>query len=437
MKRILVIATVVVASLATNSHISASPSDSSEVSSSDDEDDLTVTLTILGDFTWYDPALCDEYPINCQGDPNNTAGGYHVPDWYGRGAACPSQLPIGQEFYAEGYGSYTCIDRGGSVTLSEDGLFKFDILHDSTYDPPARRTAPVTLTLDKSTIKKIMMVAPNPFVEPEIEFGCPATTCDEIFYTHNLRVTNPYTHETYTHVGTDYYTGDSGVGKVFAAAGGFVLSSDILDRPGNRCGGRIVIDHGYGWKTVYCHLTDRTVQEGDYVRIGDEIGNAGWSGYTLEGQHVHIELEHYEVNLNFQYYLGKSDTYIALTEPKLEAEIASLDLTMWEATEAPVKLETEDEVMTIPSESAKDSYEVETEMVAEVETMAIIQKESEEYHKSNEIEEKTTLLETVAEPNITKEIVTVMEESMIDTTDKSIGILPITIAIAADDKEAG
>ncbi|MCB1348000.1 MAG: M23 family metallopeptidase [Maritimibacter sp.] len=66
---------------------------------------------------------------------------------------------------------------------------------------------------------------------------------------------------------------------------------DLLD--GQECGNGVLIDHGDGWETQYCHLRDGSVAvaEGDRVARGDRIGLVGFSGHT-EFPHVHIGVRH-------------------------------------------------------------------------------------------------------------------------------------------------
>jgi murein DD-endopeptidase MepM/ murein hydrolase activator NlpD len=57
-------------------------------------------------------------------------------------------------------------------------------------------------------------------------------------------------------------------------------------------GRAVMIDHGYGFVTMYAHLTSSSVEVGDTVERGQVIGRLGSTGLST-GPHVH-----YEVHLN-------------------------------------------------------------------------------------------------------------------------------------------
>ncbi|TDL81853.1 M23 family metallopeptidase [Palleronia sediminis] len=92
---------------------------------------------------------------------------------------------------------------------------------------------------------------------------------------------------------------------VVAAAPGVVTGvrdgmADIaLDDPearpldGRDCGNGLVIDHGAGWETQYCHLMrdSLAVAAGDTVERGDRLGRVGLSGATTY-PHVHLSVRH-------------------------------------------------------------------------------------------------------------------------------------------------
>jgi hypothetical protein len=62
---------------------------------------------------------------------------------------------------------------------------------------------------------------------------------------------------------------------------------------GQECGNGVVLAHGDGWETQYCHLAKGSVRVkvGDTVRAGDPIGRVGLSGDT-EFPHLHVTARH-------------------------------------------------------------------------------------------------------------------------------------------------
>ena len=59
---------------------------------------------------------------------------------------------------------------------------------------------------------------------------------------------------------------------------------------GRDCGNAIILDHGNGWETQYCHLKEGSldVQRSMPVKAGDKIGEVGMSGRTVF-PHLHFE----------------------------------------------------------------------------------------------------------------------------------------------------
>ncbi|MGP6087253.1 M23 family metallopeptidase [Antarctobacter jejuensis] len=57
----------------------------------------------------------------------------------------------------------------------------------------------------------------------------------------------------------------------------------------NACGNAVLLDHGEGWRTLYCHmrLGSVAVEEGHIVQTGDVLGLVGLSGQT---NHPHLHL---------------------------------------------------------------------------------------------------------------------------------------------------
>ncbi len=60
---------------------------------------------------------------------------------------------------------------------------------------------------------------------------------------------------------------------------------------GRECGNGLVLDHGQGWETQYCHMRRGSVvvQKGDTVNRGQKLGLVGISGRT-QFPHVHLSV---------------------------------------------------------------------------------------------------------------------------------------------------
>lgn len=54
-------------------------------------------------------------------------------------------------------------------------------------------------------------------------------------------------------------------------------------------GKNVVIDHGYGYKTLYAHMSKVEVKVGDVVKRGEVIGKVGSTGLSTS-PHVHYEV---------------------------------------------------------------------------------------------------------------------------------------------------
>jgi len=101
-------------------------------------------------------------------------------------------------------------------------------------------------------------------------------------YFGSRRNFNNHTLDTY-HSGVDMI---ARVGTpVLASAPGRVAAASAFNIRGNV----IVIDHGRGVFTVYCHLSRFVAKEGDMVDTGEVIGYSGNTGRVL-GPHLHWEL---------------------------------------------------------------------------------------------------------------------------------------------------
>jgi len=71
---------------------------------------------------------------------------------------------------------------------------------------------------------------------------------------------------------------------VLAPAGGVARVGE-----GGPCGIHVVIRHGGGVETLYCHLSQALVADGQRVGSGQRIGSIGASGLAT-GPHLHFEV---------------------------------------------------------------------------------------------------------------------------------------------------
>jgi murein DD-endopeptidase MepM/ murein hydrolase activator NlpD len=95
--------------------------------------------------------------------------------------------------------------------------------------------------------------------------------------------TSPFTDTPVFHHGLDIIA-RMGV-QVRAAAAGKVVRSGYESLFGNV----VVLDHGYGYRSLYAHLGERMAAAGDLVQKGDPIGTVGDTGRTT-GPHLHFEV---------------------------------------------------------------------------------------------------------------------------------------------------
>ncbi len=98
---------------------------------------------------------------------------------------------------------------------------------------------------------------------------------------------DPFTGFNHAHQGVDF-VGTHGT-EIFATADGEVEKTEFSLAGFGKV---IVISHKYGYKTLYAHLSDIIVEQGQVIKRGQLIGKMGNTGRST-GTHLH-----YEVHLN-------------------------------------------------------------------------------------------------------------------------------------------
>jgi len=94
------------------------------------------------------------------------------------------------------------------------------------------------------------------------------------------------------HYGMDF---TAPTGTVIYATGDGVIGSIKKSRRGY--GNHIVLDHGFGYETLYAHMSKFNVRKGQKVKRGDIIGYVGNTG-TSTAPHLHYEVwkDHKKIN---------------------------------------------------------------------------------------------------------------------------------------------
>lgn len=114
-----------------------------------------------------------------------------------------------------------------------------------------------------------------------------------------LRITDPFnaprTYANKKHEGTDFDAYDEIHRKlvnVCAVAAGTILLAvkTFQPLPALGYGIHIIIDHGNGYRSWYCHLSILSVTVGQAVKRGEVIGVSGRSGTAAI--HLHLNLQH-------------------------------------------------------------------------------------------------------------------------------------------------
>ena len=118
------------------------------------------------------------------------------------------------------------------------------------------------------------------------------------------------------HTGMDF-TAPVGT-EIYATGNGTVVK---VEKDGRGYGNNVIINHGYGYQTVYGHMSKFSVRPGQKVKRGDLIGSVGNTG-TSTGPHLHYEV-HKNGNpvnpVNFYYNDLSPEEYARMLEISSQA----------------------------------------------------------------------------------------------------------------------
>ncbi|AIW13539.1 peptidoglycan DD-metalloendopeptidase family protein [Vibrio tubiashii] len=144
-------------------------------------------------------------------------------------------------------------------------------------------------------------------VDSKNAYKYPLSNTYKVSSEFSLKRLHPITNRVMPHLGTDYAVP---VGTpIHSIADGRVIKSRY-----NRFAGHYInIQHSDGAVSRYLHLSKRSVQTGDRVSQGQEIGRSGNSGRTT-GPHLHIELILNGKHVNFERHTAPN--LYTITDPK-------------------------------------------------------------------------------------------------------------------------
>jgi murein DD-endopeptidase MepM/ murein hydrolase activator NlpD len=110
---------------------------------------------------------------------------------------------------------------------------------------------------------------------------------------------DPFTKARKMHFGMDF-TSPRGT-PIYATGNGKVIRAD------NRATGfgkHVRIDHGFGYVTLYAHMSKYNVKRGKKVKRGDVIGYVGSTGRS-QAPHLHYEVRYNKRKINpINFYYG-------------------------------------------------------------------------------------------------------------------------------------
>jgi murein DD-endopeptidase MepM/ murein hydrolase activator NlpD len=154
----------------------------------------------------------------------------------------------------------------------------------TTLTVPERFTSPDAATLARIESEKALKAKIFHEVTPEPQWSGQFEVPLESEVTENFgarRVFNGVVKS--EHHGTDFRAA-TGTRLVAANRGRVVLARELFYE-----GNCIVLDHGQGWLTIYMHLSEIDIHEGDVVARGASLGETGASG-RVTGPHLHLSV---------------------------------------------------------------------------------------------------------------------------------------------------
>ena len=211
--------------------------------------------------------------------------------------------PIPTEIRKAGFGGvnkYKYLEGFSNTELLKELDNKFDVLKKQLYVQSKSFDQIIELTKDKnkmlSSIPAIQPLSNKDLSRMASGFGY---RIDPIYKTRKFHAGMDFSAKTGTPI---YATGDGKVFKVSKSKRGY--------------GNHIVIDHGFGYKTLYAHMSKTAVKRNQKVSRGDVIGFVGNTGKSV-APHLHYEVhkDGKKINpVNFYYNDLNAEEYERMIE---------------------------------------------------------------------------------------------------------------------------
>jgi murein DD-endopeptidase MepM/ murein hydrolase activator NlpD len=146
------------------------------------------------------------------------------------------------------------------------------------------------LELDKLINNKAQLLAHTPAIQPVSN-----KELTRIASGFGYRI-DPIYKTTKMHAGIDF-TAPQGT-PIYATADGTVKTGG---NTGNGYGNHVVLNHGYGYETLYGHMVRVKVRQGQSIKRGEIIGWVGSTGKST-GPHCHYEVHKYGQKIDPVYF---------------------------------------------------------------------------------------------------------------------------------------
>lgn len=186
-----------------------------------------------------------------------------------------------------GYGIYVILDHGDGLTTLYAHLRAVDVQAGDTVQP-GQKIGQVGDTgyADHPHLHfEVRINGEHTDPLPYITIGeSPATEPPTSFLRPTAVPAKPTTYKGHSGNGVDY-AGDAGE-DIFATADGVVLQ---VVEGYTGYGHYLIVDHGFGYQSLYAQCSEITAAVGDVVKAGDVIAKIGRTGWAT-GNHLHFEL---------------------------------------------------------------------------------------------------------------------------------------------------